>query len=91
MRGTRPGVPVPPSALMRALPLLDADDDIAATVALHLREDPLAEQRRDLVGHYLGDTSPGAATAHFIAACEQVMATRDREWARLKDLGAVGP
>ena len=88
---TRPGVPVPASALMRALPLLEPDDDIAAAVDLHLREDPLAEQRRELVGHYLGDTSPGAATAHFIAACEQVMATRDREWAGLKEKGAVGP
>jgi hypothetical protein len=88
---TRPAVPVPPSALMRALPLLDADADIAAEVALHLAEDPVAEARRELVRHYLGDTTPGAATANFIAACEDVMATRDTAWARLKERGAVGP
>lgn len=84
-------VPATPSELMRVLPHLDADSDVAALVAEHLADDPTADRRADLVRYYLGDTTPGAATAAFVDACGQVMADRDLEWARLQALGAVGP
>jgi hypothetical protein len=82
---------VPPSRLMRTVPLLRADADVAAVVAEHLDDDPSAEQRAELVEHYFGDTAPGVATARFVAACEDAMALRDREWSAARQRGATGP
>lgn len=88
---TRPGVAYPPSALMDVVPQLSPGDDVTAIVAEHLVDDPTATARAALVEHYLGDPSPGVATARFIAACEQTMALRDREWAARRAAGATGP
>ncbi|MCD9197302.1 CDP-glycerol glycerophosphotransferase family protein [Aeromicrobium wangtongii] len=88
---TTPTVPYPPSALMDVLPLVAPHDDFAALVAEHLTTDPTAAARTALVEHYLGDPTPGVATARFIAACEDAMALRDREWAARRLAGATGP
>jgi len=87
----RPRVPVPPSRLMDTLPLLDEGADVATLVAEHLGEDPTAEARRALVEYYLGDVTPGAATARFLQACTDAMDLRDRTWASHRARGATGP
>lgn len=87
---TRPGVPYPPSPLMDVLPQLAVDDDVIAVVGRHLATDPAKAERDALIEHYLGDPAPGVATARFIAACEEVMAVRDREWAAAQARGANG-
>lgn len=87
---TKPLVAYPPSRLMAVVAQLAATDDFAAVVAEHLSADPTKADRDALVEHYLGDPTPGAATARFIAACEEVMAVRDREWDAAKTRGANG-
>ncbi|KQV76042.1 hypothetical protein ASC61_14095 [Aeromicrobium sp. Root344] len=87
---TQPLVAYPPSRLMDVVPLLGPSDDFAAVVSEHLSADPTKADRDALVEHYLGDPTPGVATARFIAACEDVMAIRDREWAAAKTRGANG-
>ncbi len=88
---TTPTVAYPPSALMDVVPQLAPDDDVAAIVGAHLADDPTAASRAALVEHYLGDPSPGVATTRFIAACEQMIDLRDREWAAQQAAGATGP
>jgi hypothetical protein len=88
---TTPSVAYSPSRLMDALPQLGASADFAAVVAEHLSSDPTKVARDALIDYYLGDPTPGAATARFIAACEDAMAVRDREWAVKKAGGAIGP
>jgi CDP-glycerol glycerophosphotransferase (TagB/SpsB family) len=87
---TKPSGAYPPSRLMDVVPQLAATDDFAAVVAEHLSADPTKTERDSLVEYYLGDPTPGAATARFIAACEEVMAARDREWDAAKARGANG-
>lgn len=88
---TTPQAPVPPSALMKALPLLDAGADVAAVVREHLQGDPTAEARLAMLEYYLGDTTPGVATSRFIAACSDLIAKRDELWAAQQAKGATGP
>jgi hypothetical protein len=87
---TKPAVAYPPSRLMDVVPQLDPRDDVAAVVAEHLATDPTKVVRDALVEHYLGDPAPGVATGRFIAACEDVMAVRDREWKAARARGANG-
>ena len=87
---TKPLVAYPPSPLMIIVPQVAATDDFAAVVGAHLSADPTKADRDALIEHYLGDPAPGAATARFIAACEDVMAIRDREWDAAKARGANG-
>jgi hypothetical protein len=88
---TTPVVPYPPSALMEVVPLLAPHDDVAAVVAEQLATDPTAPARAALVEHYLGDPTPGVATARFVAACADAMALRDTAWAERRAAGATGP
>lgn len=88
---TTPVVPYPPSPLMDVVPLVAPDAPFAAVVAEHLAADPSKAAREALVEHYLGDPSPGVATARFIEACEAAMTLRDREWAARQAAGATGP
>ena len=88
---TTPLVPYPPSPLMDVVPLIAPDDDVAAIVAEHLATDPTGPARAALVEHYLGDPTPGAATARFVAACADAMSLRDRAWAERRSAGATGP
>ncbi|MDO8147986.1 CDP-glycerol glycerophosphotransferase family protein [Isoptericola sp. b515] len=85
---TRPGsgAVVASSPLLDLAPRLTAEQagNVAALVERELGEDPTRQRRLALREHYLGDTRPGAATARFIAACEQLMAIRDREVARVE-------
>ncbi len=82
---------IPPSPLMDVIPRLARGADVAAVVREHLDHDPSATDRAALVEHYLGDPTPGVATARFIAACEDAMELRDREWAAARARGATGP
>ncbi|NLC98969.1 MAG: glycosyl transferase [Actinomycetales bacterium] len=88
---TESTAPKPPSPLMQALPLLSADADVAAAVRLHLETDPTADARRTMIEHYLGDTTPGVATARFIQACTSLIEQRDAQWAAQQAQGATGP
>jgi hypothetical protein len=88
---TTPLVPYPPSALMDVVPLVAPGDDVAAIVAEHLATDPTGPARAALVEHYLGDPTPGVATARFVAACGDAMSLRDRAWAERRAAGATGP
>jgi hypothetical protein len=87
---TEPLVAYPPSRLMEVVPRLAATDDFAAVVTEHLSTDPTKTDRDALVTYYLGDPTPGAATARFVTACEDVMAVRDREWNAARSRGANG-
>lgn len=88
---TTPTVPYPPSPLMEVVPQLAPGDDVAQVVATHLTTDPAGPARAALVEHYLGDPTPGVATARFVAACEDAMQQRDRAWAERRAAGATGP
>ncbi|MGA8988572.1 CDP-glycerol glycerophosphotransferase family protein [Aeromicrobium sp.] len=88
---TRPQVAYPPSRLMTTVPLLDRDADFAAIVGEQLSDDPTRHARADLVEHYLGDPTPGAATTRFVQACTDVIAIRDAHWANKQASGATGP
>ncbi|VXC15952.1 CDP-glycerol glycerophosphotransferase family protein [Aeromicrobium sp. 9AM] len=87
---TTPLVAYPPSRLMQLVPQLAATDDFAAIVGEQLSADPTKADRDALIDYYLGDPTPGVATARFIAACEDVMAIRDREWDAARARGANG-
>lgn len=88
---TEPQAPTPPSPLMQAVPVLRADADVAATVREHLEQDPTAATRHEMVEHYLGDTTLGAATTRFVQACGELITKRDEQWADQKARGATGP
>lgn len=88
---TTPSVPYPPSALMDVVPQIAPGADVAAIVAAQLADDPTRAARAALVEHYLGDPTPGVATARFIAACGDAIDLRDREWAARQAAGATGP
>ncbi len=88
---TTPTVPYPPSRLMIIVPQLAAVDDVAAAVEEQLTDDPTKDIREKLITYYLGDPTPGVATANFVAACEDAVALRDREWAKKQITGATGP
>lgn len=64
---------------------------VVALVAEQLDQDPTRQQRAELVGHYLGDTAPGAATQRFLDACTTVIERRDAAWARVRSRGPAGP
>jgi hypothetical protein len=84
---TRPTgqVTIARSPLLELAPALTVDDldDVLALVDRELGDDPTRAERLRLREHYLGDTSPGAATRRFVEACERLMAVRDREVARV--------
>ena len=91
-------VPAAPEVVTAATRLLDvvprlavADlGGVADLVAEQVDRDPGREQRAELTEYYLGDTSPGAATARFLDACTEAIALRDREWPRPGSAGG-GP
>jgi hypothetical protein len=88
---TTPSVPYPPSRLMIIVPQLAAADDVAEAVEEQLTKDPTKDIRQTLITYYLGDPTPGVATANFVAACADAIAVRDREWAEKQITGATGP
>lgn len=88
---TTPSVAYPPSRLMDVVPKLEVSADFTAAVAEQLASDPTKSARDGLIDHYLGDPTPGVATARFIAACEDAMALRDRSWRAKQANGATGP
>ncbi len=88
---TTPAVPYPPSRLMIIVPQLATVDDVAAAVEEQLTEDPIKDLREKLITYYLGDPTPGVATANFVAACADAIALRDREWVEKQITGATGP
>ena len=88
---TTPHAPFSTSKLMEVVPQLEADADVAATVATHLESDPTADARRELIDYYLGDPTPGVATARFIKAVGTAIDVRDRAWAEKQKSGATGP
>ena len=80
------------AAMIATSPLLDLApalpveglEQLLELVDREVRDDPTRSERLRLREHYLGDTTPGAATRRFVAACEFLMAVRDREVARIE-------
>ncbi|WP_277209727.1 CDP-glycerol glycerophosphotransferase family protein [Isoptericola croceus] len=74
------------SPLLELAPALSVEalGQLLEIVDRELHDDTTREERLRLREHYLGDTSPGAATSRFVAACEELMAVRDREVARIE-------
>lgn len=67
-----PGVRTASTRMLGTVPRLAVEDldrvtDLLAREAL---EDPGREERDAMVSYYLGDTTPGAATARFLEACD---------------------
>jgi len=50
---------------------LSDPDGVVALVAAQVEQDPARRQRDELVRHYLGDTTPGAATQRFLDAARR--------------------
>jgi|SRR5690625_2555243 len=71
--------------LLRVAPRLSAEDAARAgdLAVEQITDDPHRDQRADLIHYYLGDTTPGASLQRFLAACRELIATRDREWERI--------
>lgn len=80
-----------PSPLTEVVPWVDADDaaGIATLVDAIRADDAQAATRRVLVEHYLGDTTPGAATARFVGACQDAVRAYDEQAARRTRTTAV--
>jgi hypothetical protein len=91
--------PATSAAIIARTRLLDAVPRLAAAqahaivpiVTEQIDSDPQRQDRLALIEYYVGDTTPGAATARFISACESVMALRDRSWAEVVARGPAGP
>jgi CDP-Glycerol:Poly(glycerophosphate) glycerophosphotransferase len=81
------GLEVPASPLLSAVPRLGADQAPAAAALVRrlLERDDGVAARRALVQHYLGDTTPGAATLRFVSACRTVLETFRAERRRLHE------
>lgn len=80
---TLPAAPtarVAQTALLEVVPRLAADaaGSGAEVVSAQLSDDPSRQERLALVEYYFGDTTPGASTRRFVAACTDVIAARDR-------------
>jgi hypothetical protein len=88
-----PDVVVARTRLLDSVPRLDARvaAQVVDVVSEQLEVDPDRQQRLDLIEYYLGDTTPGAATRRFIAACEDAMALRDAAWGEVRARGPAGP
>src|SRR5699024_10934329 len=71
--------------LLQVAPRLTAaDSSQAGSIAVeHITQDPQRAERAALVEYYLGDISPGASLARFLAACRGLSSIRDREWRRI--------
>lgn len=92
---TRPArdVVIAASPLLDVAPPLPAAevDRVVEIIDREVTQDPARAERLRLREHYLGDTSPGASTRRFVAACERLMAVRDREVARIAAAEAGRP
>jgi hypothetical protein len=76
---TRPSAPtaeVEPTRLNESVPLVDASEAAGIVKILDAAFAEPAEARVDVVRHYFGDTSPGAATARFVAAATELIESR---------------
>lgn len=65
--------------LLEVVPRLpvSALDTAADLLAEQVERDPAGEARSALTEYYLGDTTPGASTRRFIAACTELVELRD--------------
>lgn len=68
------------TSLLSVVPRLPAaaTSSAAELVSAQLASDPTKEARLNLVEYYFGDTTPGASTQRFVAACGDVIEARDR-------------
>lgn len=71
---------VPDDGVMSATyPLSVRDHDVAGLVKRVVANDVKKPDRQPWVEHFFGDISPGAATARFLSACDELITRRDRE------------
>jgi hypothetical protein len=82
-------VPPDPEAVVAPTPLLETTprlgleqlDGLTSFLGELLETDPGQARRQEITRYYLGDTSPGAATRSFIAACGRMISLAERDWA----------
>ena len=69
------GVVTAATRLLQAVPRLGQDQlaELAELVAEQIKVDPDRAKRLEATSYYLGDTTPGAATKSFVAACGQMI------------------
>lgn len=75
-RPSTPGVVLAETPLTALAPAITSTgaDRVTAVARTQIDTDPLRAEREALVEYYLGDITPGAATARFIAAVERLIA-----------------
>jgi hypothetical protein len=79
-RPTSPTAIVPDDGVMTATyPLTVHERDVAGLVRRVVADDVKKAERQPFVAHFFGDVSPGAATARFLRACDELIARRDGE------------
>jgi len=80
-----PDVVTAATRLLRSVPRLDRDNlpGLAAMMAEQITVDPGRSQRLEATEYYLGDVTPGVATASFVDACGQMIKLADQHRAEL--------
>src|SRR5699024_1809277 len=80
------------SPLTEVAPRIPVTEIVGAAhrMRTQVAQDPLATARRDLVGYYLGDVTPGASTERFLNAIDRLIELRDAEQRRLADVRGRG-
>ena len=81
------------TALLSMSPRLTASEaSTAGTLARDLIEnDPLREERIELIEYYLGDITPGSSLTRFLEACRRLAARRDELWQRIQEQERPAP
>jgi len=76
-----PGVVTAQTPLLDAVPRLARDgvDGVTDLLVAEVHDDPQRARREEMVRYYLGDTTPGASLARFLAACDDVIARHEDE------------
>ncbi|HRY10266.1 MAG: CDP-glycerol glycerophosphotransferase family protein [Actinobacteria bacterium] len=89
---TNPAAPVPTEGFIASTELLTKKRaaDIIEVLDRATTDEALAEQRRTWTHHYFGDTTPGAATEAWLAACRRVRAERD-DWLSHHEVTTADP
>src|SRR5699024_6127036 len=74
------------TALLSMSPRLTASEasEVGPIARDLIEEDPLREERLELIEYYLGDTTPGSSLSRFLEACRRLSARRDELWERIQ-------
>ena len=75
------------TALLSMSPRLSASEasSVGGLARDLIKNDPLREERIELIEYYLGDITPGSSLARFLEACQRLSARRDELWDRIQE------